>query len=613
MAKFDVNVNEIAGHAAADLVESFFQHVGSATKDQIAKYKIRFGRGFSKYLTHTLTRYSQFKTLLNRYEPLVLEDHYVPARIRLRNQTKRDEDFFEEINERRRIVIEGTAGLGKTLFLRHLFAHTVRYHHKFIPVLFELRNLHLKPGASLLSRLTKQISDHIPAFEEEHLVFGLQRGKFAIFLDALDEIAFAERSRYGSEILDLSYRYVDVPLIISSRPDKFYAAWETFTVGELLPMTRSQTKLMLEKLKFEPIAKATFLQALTDDFFKRYADFLSIPLLGTLMMLTYEEFSGVPDKVHVFYEQAFQTLFQRHDSLKGAFSRKIESGLDLEQFRRVLSAFCFVSYLSEQFSLLEYEALQNIRTAAELADVELDAEMYLTDLLVTVCILQRDGQHITFVHRSFQEYFTALFVVRHGRSLNIFDFVERLLVRQRPDNVLRLVQQLESEVIEQGWVLPTIKKLEPRINLQKPDIELLKGFFGSLAYSRGLVFSGRSAADLAAIEFILDTYGDGAIFARKVYTADEKAIQAYMRVQAELAEKHQPHNIGALSAYRRDKRLQEGMPLSALATEIVDKLECVKDLAAALRALPKVRKSLEAGQAQRETQLKTLLTKFRAS
>jgi hypothetical protein len=247
MAKFDVDVNEIAGHAVADLVESFFQNAGTATKDQIAKYKIRFGRGFSKYLTHTLTRYSHFKTLLNRHEPLVLQDQYVPARIRFRGETLRDEDFFDKIDQRQRLVIEGTAGLGKTLLLRHLFAHTIQYNPKFIPILFELRNLHLSPGASLLSQLTKQISDHIPTFTQDHLVFGLQRGKFAIFLDALDEIAFAERGKYGSEILDLSYRYVDVPLTVSSRPDKFYAPWETFTVTELLPMERPQSRLMLEK------------------------------------------------------------------------------------------------------------------------------------------------------------------------------------------------------------------------------------------------------------------------------------------------------------------------------------------------------------------------------
>lgn len=73
MSEVQINVNEIAGHAAADLVENFFSSVGNATKDQIAKYKVRFGRGFSRYLTETLGRYSKFKTLINRHDAIDFE------------------------------------------------------------------------------------------------------------------------------------------------------------------------------------------------------------------------------------------------------------------------------------------------------------------------------------------------------------------------------------------------------------------------------------------------------------------------------------------------------------------------------------------------------------
>ncbi|TCR70722.1 hypothetical protein [Rhizobium sp. BK376] len=58
MAEFDVNINEIVGHAAADLIESFFTSLGDKTAEQIKRFKIKFGKGFSRYLAESFNRYS---------------------------------------------------------------------------------------------------------------------------------------------------------------------------------------------------------------------------------------------------------------------------------------------------------------------------------------------------------------------------------------------------------------------------------------------------------------------------------------------------------------------------------------------------------------------------
>jgi predicted NACHT family NTPase len=410
MADFEIDVNKVAGHAATKLIDSFFSLVRGETKDQIAKYKIRFGKGFSRYLSENLKRYGQYKTLLNRYDTVQLTDCYVPANARIGKETLRIEDFLPSFLEKKRLILEGTAGLGKTLFLRYSLDFITQNEPKFIPILFELRHLHGTDG--LAAHLAKLVATYVPGFTEEHLRFGMERGAFVLLLDGLDELALTERTRFGMEILELCYRYRQTPILISSRPDEVYAPWEVFQVARLLPMTREQTVLMLNKLGFDPVVKDKFLSALTPEFFKEHSEFLSVPLLATLMMMTYQEFASVPSKVYIFYDQAFQTLFNKHDFIKGAFTRKIESELDIDRFRKVLSAFCFISYLQEELSFLQHRALQIIRMALEMTEVECDAEQFLNDLLVTVCILQRDGLYLTFVHRSFQEYFTALFASR---------------------------------------------------------------------------------------------------------------------------------------------------------------------------------------------------------
>ena len=236
MASERIDINELAGHAAADLIESFFTKVGLYTKDQIQQFKIRFGKGFSRYLSGSVRRYSTFKTILNRYEPVEIDDYYVPCHFQIEEKTYRDDDFFDLVDDHPRLIVEGTAGLGKTVFMRHLFRSAILEHYNRIPILFELRYLQLNKEQTLLSHLVDQIAVYIPGFAVEHLQFGLQQGKFILFLDGLDEIAFEERTRYGSEILDLCYRYTQSPLIMSTRRDDFYQPWETFSIAKLQPM-----------------------------------------------------------------------------------------------------------------------------------------------------------------------------------------------------------------------------------------------------------------------------------------------------------------------------------------------------------------------------------------
>ncbi len=612
MAESEINVNEIAGHAAAELVESFFTTVGTNTRDQIAKYKVRFGRGFSRYLSETLERYSKFKTLINRYDAIELDDNYVPSRIKAGTEVFRSDEFFATLSEKRRFIVEGTAGLGKTLFIRQLLRHTILDEKQYIPILFELRNLHLDNSKTLTANLVKQVADYIPGFNEDHFRFGLESGKFVIFLDGIDEISLEDRTRYASEILDLAYRFTETPILLSTRPDDFYLPWEVFRVARLMPMTREQTVLMLSKLQFDPEVKEKFIQKITPEYFSEHAEFLSVPLLATLMLLTYSEFAAVPDKTHVFYEQAYQTLFHKHDFIKGAYSRKIESGLDVERFREALAAFCFISYLQERFSFLQYQIIEDIRSALSLARVECDHEAFLQDLLVTVCLLQRDGNQITFIHRSFQEYFAALFISKSPPS-EISDIIDALVSRGRTDAVVRMAFQLNDVMLEQEWVLPKLRALEKLFEEDKSDLALIRAAFGSPQFRHGISSTRPGKIDSASVRLILKEYSTPhrVHFDRTDdYSDDAQRISRYLDSQETLSEREQPHNKAALAARKR-ARGGDGFTLSVLPDELTKDLRCVKETAGGLRELRRIRDTLEAKQEERSDGIRGLLLRYK--
>ncbi len=77
------------------------------------------------------------------------------------------------------------------------------------------------------------------------------------------------------------------------------------------------------------------------------------------MLLTYEEFAEIPHKMHAFYGQAFDTLFQKHDAQKEQYQRKTHTQLTRESFKECFSVFCAMTYLEQRFSFSEEELSQS--------------------------------------------------------------------------------------------------------------------------------------------------------------------------------------------------------------------------------------------------------------
>ena len=95
-----------------------------------------------------------------------------------------------------------------------------------------------------------------------------------------------------------------------------------------------------------------------EELFVSHAEFLEIPLLCVVMLLTYSDAGRISRKKHEFYEDAFDALWSKHDARKQAgYEREKYSGLDKNEFMRLLSAFCASSYITEQFSMREVDSL----------------------------------------------------------------------------------------------------------------------------------------------------------------------------------------------------------------------------------------------------------------
>jgi hypothetical protein len=268
------------------------------------------------------------------------------------------------------------------------------------------------------------------------------------------------RATLETELIELQRNNAKMVVIVTSRADERFSSWQSFTMYTVLPMQKREVVELIKKLPYEKAIRSKFAEAVKSTLYDKHQSFLSNPLLATMMLITYEQFAQIPDKVHIFYEQAFETLFFRHDTLKEAgFERKRYTDLAINEFKNGLSALCISTYVKASYQFSETEILEAISAACKHEKLNVKPAAVLKDLIESVCIMQRDGSLITFTHRSFQEYFSACFISR-SPSIDLADLLDKLSF-QPQDNVLSMALDINRSLVERMWVLPRLEVLMP--------------------------------------------------------------------------------------------------------------------------------------------------------
>ena len=270
--------------------------------DPLAKLKASLTVNFSDYFTSAVDKCSRTSTLFDRSKPVPLDSIYITTRL-LHSHTILSDVKFRNLlvtiphgEAIRTFLVLGSAGTGKTFFLRWLFLRLLENPHSRIPFYVELRGLNAQSEPDILSFIHSSIVRQRASITLDSFESGMRSGDFIFLLDGLDEVRHDLRGGIGNRLAHLQESYPGAILVVSSHPDESLHSWTLARQYLVQPFAKREALALINKLPYKSDTKRKFREDVNTDLYEKYTSFLSNPLLLTIMLITYSDLGEVPSK-----------------------------------------------------------------------------------------------------------------------------------------------------------------------------------------------------------------------------------------------------------------------------------------------------------------------------
>ncbi|WP_298507886.1 NACHT domain-containing NTPase [uncultured Kordia sp.] len=409
------------------------------------------------YLTRRYTKFLTIDTLVFANMQTQLEILYQPLTISCKEGITGEEvnikiDCYPEnlLPNYARVIIEDTAGMGKSTITKKLFQSIIEQK-AGIPVLIELSQI--KKKNSILKEIQSQMSQIGKQINQDIILKLINEGDFIFLFDGYDEIALADREFTIRELHRFIEKADDNYFLITSRPEDSLASFGDFQKFSVSPLKNDEAFELLKKYDMyghKKIADSLIQKLKESD--ETLQEYLNNPFLVSLLYKSYEYKKDIPVKKSQFYEQVYDALFEAHDLSKdGYLKREKYCKLHKDDFEQVLRA---IAYFSSMANKIEYDKntiIQFIKKAKiQTSSLKFKESDYLKDLLNTVPLFKKEGNNFKWAHKSLQDYFAAKFIWVDAKESRI-DILKKIYEdeeNQRFFNVLLLYCELDRKGFE---------------------------------------------------------------------------------------------------------------------------------------------------------------------
>jgi hypothetical protein len=408
---------------------------------------------FTEYLTRSYEKYSFIPILIFQNQQKKLADIYVPLTVRKERDAQAEafliDDYPHEfLPKYKKVLIRDTAGMGKSTLMKKLFLACLEQQ-KGIPVFIELRKL--KGADSIPAFIHRELNPINEEFDAEFVLNLIKEGNFIFFLDGYDEISQSEREKVTQNLQDFISKTGDNLFIMTSRPETSLASFPDFMEFDIQPLKLEEAFNLLRKYDRQSNLSAEIISKLEGEMLKSVKDFLTNPLLVSLLYKSYDYKRTIPLKKHNFYRQVYDSLFDWHDSTKESWTREKFSGLDSDSFHAVLRALGIIT-IKHGIEYDKDEILAFIKQAKKHCSViEFKENKFLEDLRQTVPLFSQEGNFFRWSHKSLQDYFAAQFIwLDTGeKKPEVLRKIARSFDNEKYENVLDLYYEIDYKAFRQ--------------------------------------------------------------------------------------------------------------------------------------------------------------------
>lgn len=207
---------------------------------------------------------------------------------------------------------------------------------------------------------------------------------------------------------------------------------------------------------------------LEDDYYNRHRELVGYPLMLAVILLTFDYNGELPINRRSFFSKIFSTMLITHDREKEVIvERRIQSCLSQEDLEKLWRIFCFITYMQNIITFDEYSINKSVDIAiAKFTGnypkkyPELKRGGFLNDVINILCFIVEEGPNYDFIHRSFQEYYAAEFMLGLREDVQKRIFLEdRNIFYSENKELLQYLRMIDEDKYIYTCIAPIVSDL----------------------------------------------------------------------------------------------------------------------------------------------------------
>jgi hypothetical protein len=284
----------------------------------------------------------------------------------------------------------------------------------------------------------------------------LTSGQGLALFDGLDEVnsEHGKRQKIIDELCTFSQRYLKSQCLITCRIAVTDYRFEGYTYVEMADFSYEQMQAYAGKwFSAAPTLRDRFLDEFSKEEHAGLRELGQVPLLLAMVCLAFGETLSFPQRRVEIYEDALDALLKKWDAARNIRRENVYRWLSLGRKRQMFARIAaqtfergivFMRQEELEHEILAYmQHLPSIDTHPITMEDQVDGETVLKAIEAHHGILVERAHRIySFAHSTFQEYFTARYIVDHARQGTLVGLIESHLYADRWREVFLLTASM---------------------------------------------------------------------------------------------------------------------------------------------------------------------------